>query len=253
MIAAEDTRHSKRLLEAYGIHTPLQALHEHNEQKKAEQLIDQLSAGRHIALITDAGTPAISDPGARLVAQVRAAGFPVIPVPGPCALIAALSVSGFICEDGFRFIGFLPPKQTARQKLLEQLRDESAVLVFYEAPHRILECITDLTAILGKDRQLLVARELTKLHEEIASVPLSEAHSWFTQDSNRQRGEFVLAVTGAIKKDGGLSADEERILGLLLAEMPVKTAVKLAAQITGAARNTLYDRALEARREPPYN
>lgn len=244
MIAAEDTRHSQRLLDACGIKTRLLALHEHNEQRAATQLIERLEAGKHIALITDAGTPAVSDPGARAVAQVRAAGHPVVPVPGPSAVAAALSVAGFVAEAGFRFVGFLPAKQAARRAQIASLRDDAAVLVFYEAPHRVCECVADLAAELGAERELLVAREMTKLHEEIARMPLGDAAAWFAADSNRVRGEFVLAVAGAPKREG-VHGEAERVLSLLLAELPLKTAAKLAAEITGASRNALYSRALE--------
>lgn len=244
MIAAEDTRHSQRLLDACGIKTRLLALHEHNEQRAATQLIERLEAGKHIALITDAGTPAVSDPGARAVAQVRAAGHPVVPVPGPSAVAAALSVAGFVAEAGFRFVGFLPAKQAARRAQIASLRDDAAVLVFYEAPHRVCECVADLAAELGAERELLVAREMTKLHEEIARMPLGDAAAWFAADSNRVRGEFVLAVAGAPKREG-VHGEAERVLSLLLAELPLKTAAKLAAEITGVSRNALYSRALE--------
>lgn len=246
LIAAEDTRHSQRLLDAYGIRTPLKSLHEHNENRQTDMLIEQLAAGRHVALISDAGTPAVSDPGARAVARVRTEGFPVIPVPGPCALVAALSVSGFSCDAGFRFVGFLPPKDAARRKIIEQLRSDPATLVFYEAPHRIVACVEDLTDILDGERTLMIARELTKLHEETVTLPLQAASAWLTEDANRRRGEFVLIVTGA-PATSGCGDEEKRILSLLLAELPLKTAVKLATQITGAPRNALYDMALETR------
>lgn len=243
VIAAEDTRHSQRLLDACGIRTRLFALHEHNEQSAAGQLIERLAAGENVALITDAGTPAVSDPGARAVARVRAAGHPVVPVPGPCAAVAALSVAGF-ADGGFRFVGFLPPKSVARRAALAALRDDAAALVFYEAPHRIEACVADIAAEFGGERRLLVARELTKLHEEIASLPLAEAGAWFAADANRVRGEFVLVVEGAPEQTG-LDAEAERVLGLLLAELPVKTAARLAAELTGVAKNALYARALE--------
>lgn len=243
VIAAEDTRHSQRLLDAFGIRTRLFALHEHNEQEAAGQLIARLAAGEQVAMITDAGTPAVSDPGARAVARVRAAGHPVVPVPGPCAAVAALSVSGF-ADGGFRFVGFLPPKSAARRAALAALRDEAATLVFYEAPHRVAECVADLLAEFGGERRLMVARELTKLHEEIAGMPLAEAPGWFAADANRQRGEFVLVVEGA-PPAAGIDAETERVLKLLLAELPVKGAARLAAEITGVARNALYARALE--------
>ncbi|KAI5916314.1 16S rRNA (cytidine(1402)-2'-O)-methyltransferase [Thauera sp. 2A1] len=247
VIAAEDTRHSQRLLDACGIRSRMLALHEHNEQAAAGQLIELLEKGQHVALITDAGTPAVSDPGARAVARVRAAGHPVVPVPGACAAIAALSVSGF-GEAGFRFVGFLPPKSAARRAALESLAADPDVLIFYEAPHRVVECVADMEMVLGGAREILIARELTKLHEESACLTLGEAAAWFASDPNRSRGEFVLVVRGAPAPQG-LGAEAERILALLLAELPVKTAARLAADISGAPRNALYARALQLKAE----
>lgn len=243
VIAAEDTRHSQRLLDACGIRTKMLALHEHNEQTAAGQLIDLLAQGRQVALISDAGTPAVSDPGARAVARVRAAGHPVVPVPGACAAVAALSVSGF-AEGGFRFVGFLPPKSAARRTALEKLAGERDALVLYEAPHRIAECVADIEAVFGGEREILIARELTKMHEEIARMPLAETAPWFAADANRSRGEFVLVVAGAPEAEG-LDVEVERVLALLLADLPVKTAARLAAEISGAPKNALYARALE--------
>lgn len=245
VVAAEDTRHSQRLLDAFGLKPRLTAVHQHNEQSAAAQLIGHLEAGRHVALITDAGTPAVSDPGARLVARVRTAGFPVVPLPGPCAAVAALSVSGF-AETGFRFVGFLPARPTARVAFLSGLRDEPDAMVFYEAPHRIVECVADLGRVFGAGRELLVAREMTKLHEQIVRMPLGEAADWFAADSNRVRGEFVLVLAGAPPGDG-LGAEAVRVLDLLLAELPVKSAARLTAEITGAPRKALYALALERR------
>ncbi len=242
VIAAEDTRHSQRLLDACGIGARLIPLHEHNEQAAAGQVIAHLEAGRHVALISDAGTPAVSDPGARAVARVREAGFPVVPVPGACAAVAALSAAGFT-DNGFRFVGFLPPKSAARRSALEALRAESVPLVFYESPHRIAECVADLATVLEAERELVIARELTKLHEQIVRLPLASAGDWLAADENRRRGEFVLIVSGAPAREG-LSPEEERVLCLLLAELPVKTAARLAATITGASRNALYAHAL---------
>lgn len=243
LIAAEDTRHSQRLLDAHGITTRLFALHEHNEQSAATRLIELLSEGRHIALISDAGTPGISDPGARAVARVLAAGHPVVPVPGACAAVAALSASG-MGEGGFRFVGFLPPKSAARRATLETLAPSPVPLVLYESPHRIAECLADLAAVLGDGRELVVARELTKRHEQIVRLPLSEAPAWLAADSDRARGEFVLVVSGAPPREG-LSPEAERVLALLLAELPLRSAVQLAAEITGVPRKLLYARALE--------
>ncbi|TAH49514.1 MAG: 16S rRNA (cytidine(1402)-2'-O)-methyltransferase [Betaproteobacteria bacterium] len=242
VVAAEDTRHSQRLLDACGIRTRLLAVHEHNEQAAAGQLIELLAAGRHVALITDAGTPAVSDPGARAVARVRAAGHPVVPVPGACAAVAALSVSGF-ADAGFRFVGFLPAKSAARRAALQKLAGDPDVLVFYEAPHRVAECVADMEAVMGGAREIVIARELTKLHEEVACLMLADTAAWFAADPHRSRGEFVLVLRGAPPPEG-LDVEAERVLSLLLAELPVKTAARLAADISGAAKNALYARAL---------
>ena len=244
-VAAEDTRHSQRLLDAFGIKTRLMALHEHNEQAAAGQIIRMLEAGQHVALITDAGTPAVSDPGARAVARVQEAGFAVVPVPGACAAIAALSASG-LADGHFHFHGFLPTKSAARCAQLESLRSVPATLVFYEAPHRIAETLDDIATTLEPARQIVVARELTKMFEQIVRMPLAEAPAWLAADPNRGRGEFVLLVSAAPPAEG-LPPEAERVLGLLLAELPVKQAAKLAAAITGAAKNALYERALALR------
>jgi 16S rRNA (cytidine1402-2'-O)-methyltransferase len=239
-IAAEDTRHSQRLLEAHGISAHLLALHEHNEQEGATRIIEMLGAGQHVALITDAGTPAISDPGARLVARVQEAGFPVLPIPGPCAAITALSASGLTAPH-FHFVGFLPTKTSARKSALETLRGiEESILVFYEAPHRILECVEDLQAGFEPEREIVFARELTKLFEQIARMPLAQAMDWLKEDPNRQRGEFVLLI-GPAPKASEISAEAQKILALLLEELPLKKAARLASEITGVPKNTLYD------------
>ncbi len=245
VIAAEDKRHSQRLLDAYGIRGQMLSVHQHNEQEAAGKVIGLLEAGQQIALITDAGTPAVSDPGARLVARVRAAGHVVVPVPGACAAVAALSVSG-IAEGGFRFVGFLPAKSAARVAALQRLCDETDAMVFYEAPHRIVECVADLLAVFGAERELLIAREITKLHEQIVSMPLADTAAWFEADSNRCRGEFVLVLAGKLP-DTGLEAETERVLALLLDELPLKSAARLAAELTGVSKNVLYARALELR------
>lgn len=242
-IAAEDTRHTRRLLDHHGIRTRLLAVHQHNEQAAADGLVALLAQGQHIALVTDAGTPAVSDPGARVVARVQQAGYPVIPLPGPSAVTTALSASGLV-EGRFLFVGFLPPKSAARRTELEALAATPAALVFYEAPHRVVECVADLAAVLGAQRELVVARELTKLHEQIARMPLAEAGDWFAADADRCRGEFVLIVSPPPLAEG-LSADAERTLRLLLPEVPLKTAARLAAELTGANKNALYQRALQ--------
>lgn len=249
VVAAEDTRHTQRLLDAFGLRVRTMAVHQHNEQAAAGQLIEQLAAGRQVALVTDAGTPAVSDPGARLVARVRAAGHPVVPLPGPCAAVAALSVAGF-AEGGFRFVGFLPAKAGARAAALAALRDERAALVFYEAPHRVRESVADMEAAFGGEREILVAREMTKLHEQIVRMPLAATQAWFEADPNRVRGEFVLVVQGA-PEAGGLDAEAVRVLDLLLAELPVKSAAQLAADITGSPRKALYALALTRRARKP--
>ncbi|WP_183636675.1 16S rRNA (cytidine(1402)-2'-O)-methyltransferase [Niveibacterium umoris] len=246
-IAAEDTRHTRRLLDHHGIRTRLLAVHQHNEQAAADGLVGLLEQGQHIALVTDAGTPAVSDPGAKVVARVQAAGFPVVPIPGPSAVTAALSASGLV-EGRFLFIGFLPPKSAARRTELESLATTPAALVFYEAPHRVIECVADLADVLGAGRELVVARELTKLHEQIARMPLQEAGTWFAADADRCRGEFVLIVSPP-PVEQGLPPEAERALRLLLTEVPLKTAAKLAAQLTGANKNALYERALEIKDE----
>jgi 16S rRNA (cytidine1402-2'-O)-methyltransferase len=247
VVAAEDTRHSQRLLDALGIRTRLVALHEHNEEAAAAGLIRLLEEGRQVALITDAGTPAVSDPGARAVARVQEAGYPVVPVPGPSAAIAALSASG-LTDAHFHFHGFLPVKSAARRAAIEALRAIPATLVFYEAPHRIAETVADLAAVLEPGRQLVIARELTKLFEQIVRLPLAEGPAWLAADPNRCRGEFVLLVSAPPPAEG-LDPAAERVLKLLLAELPVKSAARLAAEITGASKNLLYQRALALKGE----
>lgn len=243
VVACEDTRHARRLLDHHGIRGQLLALHEHNEQLAAEKLVALLAAGKQVALISDAGTPAVSDPGARAVAAVRQAGFRVTPVPGPNAAIAALSAAGL--EGPFHFSGFLPAKVGARRTALEALKSIPATLVFYEAPHRIEETVADLAALLEPTREIVIARELTKLFEQIERMPLAAAPAWLAADENHRRGEFVLLVSAPPPNvEGGLDAESERVLKLLLAELPVKQAAKLAAAITGQPKNVLYDRAL---------
>lgn len=243
-IAAEDTRHSGPLLKQLGATGRMLPAHQHNEHEAAARIIDKLQAGESVALISDAGTPGISDPGARVVAAVRAAGGRVVPLPGPCAATTALSASG-LNDEHFLFYGFLPSKAGQRRQAIESLRATPAALVFYEAPHRVLDTVGDLAELLGGDdgRTLVIARELTKLFESIHSGPLAEALDWLKADSNRQRGEFVLIVSGA--PAGGDDGEGERVLKLLLADgLPVKQAAKLAAAISGAGKNALYDLAL---------
>ena len=247
-IACEDTRHTRRLLDHYGIRAETFSLHEHNEAAASARLLRLLREGRTLALVSDAGTPAVSDPGARAVAAVREAGFDVIPVPGPNAAIAALSASG-LTDPHFLFYGFLPAKEAARRKAIAALKALPCALVFYEAPHRIEETVADLAAELEPQRTLVIARELTKLFESIVSLPLAEAPAWLAAEENRRRGEFVLAVSAPPPVEG-LPAEAERVLGLLLAELPLKQAVRLAAEISGASKNALYDLALEKKGTP---
>ena len=240
-VAAEDTRHSGPLLKQIGSPARTLPAHRHNEHEAAARILEKLQSGESVALISDAGTPGISDPGARIVAAVRAAGCKVVPLPGPSAVTTALSASGLL-DEHFLFYGFLPNKGGQRRQAIEELRDYPCALVFYEAPHRILETVADLAAVLG-ERTLVIARELTKLFESIHSGPLTAALDWLQEDPNRQRGEFVLLVSGA--PAGNDDGEGERVLKLLLAEgLPVKQAAKLASAITGAAKNALYERAL---------
>ncbi|MGE4448518.1 MAG: 16S rRNA (cytidine(1402)-2'-O)-methyltransferase [Azospira sp.] len=241
-VAAEDTRHSQPLLRHFGSGARLLPAHQHNEEQAAQGVIDKLAAGEAVALISDAGTPAVSDPGARIVARVREAGFKVVPLPGACAAVTALSASGLMAPH-FLFYGFLPAKAGQRQKELEALVALPYTLVFYEAPHRVLESVEALAAAFGPERTIVFARELTKLFETIHACPLGEALEWLKADANRQRGEFVLLVEGAPEDaDDGAG---ERVLKLLLTEgLPVKQCAKLAAEITGASKNELYQKAL---------
>lgn len=246
LIAAEDTRHSQRLLQYFGIGTPLAACHEHNERDQGGRFIGRLLAGEDVALISDAGTPLISDPGFHLVRSARAAGIAVVPVPGACALIAALSAAG-LPSDRFIFEGFLPAKAVGRRQRLEALREEPRTLLFYEAPHRLLESVEDMLAVFGPERPALLARELTKTFETLKGLPLAELRDFIAADSNQQRGECVLLVGGWQAPEGeeAISAESLRVLDLLLAEMPVKRAAALAAEITGVRKNLLYQAALE--------
>jgi 16S rRNA (cytidine1402-2'-O)-methyltransferase len=243
-IAAEDTRHTSGLLSHFGISKKLIAVHEHNEHQSAEKLLVQLTAGENIALVTDAGTPGISDPGAVVVDLVRKAGVRVVPIPGASAVIAALSASGIV-QNGFLFHGFLPASGAARRKALEILKTQAVTLVFYEAPHRIIESIVDMANVLGAERRITIARELTKTFETIYSCNLGEVKAWLEADANQQRGEFVLLVAAAAVKDAEEIPEETvRILKLLLAELPLKQAVKLATEITNEKKNVLYEFAL---------
>jgi 16S rRNA (cytidine1402-2'-O)-methyltransferase len=248
-IAAEDTRVTSRLLDHYGIASrKLIALHEHNEQRTAPHVIELLAAGRSVALTSDAGTPAFSDPGARLVAAVREAGFPVVPVPGPNAAAAALSASGF-AGPRFLFFGFLPARAGERRSALDEVKCASCMLVFYEAPHRIVETLEDLAAVLGGGRRIAIARELTKLFETIHICDLDAAAAWVSERPERQKGEFVLIVDAPMRRSDSALQETRRTLDILLDALPVRQAAALAAKITGVRKNDLYDLALEIKRE----
>lgn len=242
-VAAENTRNTHHLLQVHGINdAKLLPLHQHNERVASKKIISLLEQGQSVALVTDAGTPAVSDPGALLVEWVRLSGYRVIPIPGANAAIAALSASG-LDSSHFLFYGFLPSKRGARRAALQALAEYPYTMVFYEAPHRILECTEDLQAIFGSERKIMFAREITKLFESLHHCKLGDAQDWLNNDANNQRGEFVLLVSGATVREG-LDADSERTLGLLLQELPLKQAVQLAVKITGASKNELYQRAL---------
>lgn len=243
-IAAEDTRHSKRLLDFYQIKTPLISLHEHNESQRLQSLLDRLARGERVALISDAGTPLISDPGYRLVSAVLEKGFRVVPVPGACAAIAALCASG-LPTDRFVFEGFLPAKSGARQKHLQSLLNESRTIIFYESTHRIVDSLSDMVEIFGPTRRATMARELTKSFETIRQDGLADLLAWVQADPNQQKGEFVVLLQGA--ENAAASADEveaRRILTILMKEMPLKQAVAIATKILQGHRKSLYQLAL---------
>ena len=242
-IACEDTRHTQQLLRAYGIDArQLIALHEHNEAEAAQGVIERLSQGQRIAYVSDAGTPAISDPGARLAAACAAAGLRVLPLPGASSVTTALSAAGLAGDGQFVFHGFLPAKSGERQTAAAALAGEPRAVVLLEAPHRIT-ALAEALATLGK-RPITVARELTKQFEQVATLPCAELPAWLAADAQRQRGEFALVLHPAPSTAAGSADEGDRVLRLLLAELPLKTAVKLAADITGAPRNALYERAL---------
>jgi len=243
LIAAEDTRHARGLLDRLGVRAQLIACHEHNEREAAEIALEGLAQGARLAYVSDAGTPGISDPGARLVQAVRGAGFPVVPIPGPSAIATALSVGGLL-DSAFHFAGFLPSKVEARTKAIAALAALNATLVFYEAPHRVRDTVIALADVLGPQRQCVIARELTKLHEQIGALPLGEAARWLDDDANRMRGEFVLLVEGASAIETDDTAAIDQVLVPLVRELPLKQAVALAVEIGGSARNTVYARAL---------
>ncbi|MBI3546367.1 MAG: 16S rRNA (cytidine(1402)-2'-O)-methyltransferase [Gammaproteobacteria bacterium] len=244
LIAAEDTRHSGRLLKHFGVASKTEALHEHNERSQVPRLIEILQSGKSIAFITDAGTPLISDPGFHLVRAARQAGLNVIPVPGACAAIAALSAAG-LPSDRFVFEGFPPAKSAARRAVFEKLNEETRTLIFYESPHRILESLQDMLEIFGSEREAVIARELTKQFETVQGGALQKLCAWVNADKDQQLGEFVILIHGVPRSEReAVDADAERVLKILLQELPVSQATALAAKITGLKKNRLYDYAL---------
>jgi 16S rRNA (cytidine1402-2'-O)-methyltransferase len=242
-VACEDTRNTGHLLNQLGLSKPLIAAHQHNENEVAQKIIQRLKQGESIALVSDAGTPAISDPGARIVDAVRHAGFKIVPLPGASAVITAMSASGLL-HDRFYFVGFLSSKGGQRDGVLKSLCDIPATLVFYEAPHRIVDTVAALTAIFPATRQLVLARELTKLFEEIHRCPLSEASAWLAADAHRLKGEYVVLLEGASPDQDNALIEARRVLTILLESCSVKQAAQLAAQLTGQKKNALYQLAL---------
>ncbi|MDC9725710.1 MAG: 16S rRNA (cytidine(1402)-2'-O)-methyltransferase [Gammaproteobacteria bacterium] len=244
VIAAEDTRHSGILLQHFAIKTPSVSLHDHNELQRSELLLTRLQQGESVALISDAGTPLISDPGYKLVSLVREHGIKVIPIPGSCAVIAALSASG-LASDRFTFEGFLPPKQGARQQTLQALVDENRTMIFYDAPRRIEGTLADMVESFGGERKACIAREVTKLHETITTKPLNELLAWVADDSNQLKGECVVLVEGAKHHKDSSETEINRVLALLLKELPVKKAAAITSSLLEVSKNTAYDMALK--------
>ncbi len=244
LIAAEDTRHSAPLMAHFDIKTPMVAYHDHSDDRKVQQLIDKMQAGSKIALISDAGTPLISDPGYRLVAEARKHGIAVTPIPGASAITAALSASG-LATDRFRFDGFLPPKTTARQKMLTGLKDDPATLVFYEAPHRLLASLDDIQTVFGTERRMVVAREISKTFETFLCGSIAEVREQVAADSNQQRGEIVIMVAGAEQRDLAIDTASQKLMASLIPHMPLKQAASIVAEHTGIKKNLLYQWGLE--------
>jgi 16S rRNA (cytidine1402-2'-O)-methyltransferase len=243
LIAAEDTRHSLKLIKQYDIRTPTIALHEHNEIERTQALLSRLKAGENLALVSDAGTPLISDPGYHLVREARGAGIKVVPVPGAAAFVAALSAAG-LPSDRFIFEGFLPAKSTARCKALEALKTDLRTLIFYEAPHRIVNLLEDIKLILGTEREICVARELTKSYETLLSGNVESVLTQVTQDPNQQKGEFVVIVGGCRKVKTSMSAEHSLLLQILLEELPLKQAAAIVARYTGLVKAEVYQEGL---------
>lgn len=239
VIAAEDTRHSRPLLQHHGIDTPLVALHEHNERVEVDALVQRMLDGDSVALISDAGTPLISDPGFRLVRAARAAGVRCVPVPGACAAIAALSVAG-LPSDRFVFEGFLPPRSAARRARLQELAGDPRTLIFYESSHRVAESLADMREVFGGGREAVLARELTKLFETVIGEPLDDLAVRVAADPDQQRGECVLLVAGRGEEVDARLAEGQRVFAILREVLPPAKAAKLAAAISGAPRKALY-------------
>jgi len=240
VIAVEDTRHSRRLMQQFQIDTPMLAFHEHNEREQAPRLVDRLSRGESIALISDAGTPLVSDPGFHLVRLAREKDIRVVPIPGASAMLAALSVSG-LPSDHFVFEGFLPARSSARQKRLHMVASDSRTLIFYEAPHRLLETLADMGEVLGQQRYVVLARELTKTFETVKGDTVAKLLDWVTRDANQQKGEIVLLVQGKTSTDDtAVESEGKRVLSILLEELPLSQASALAAKITGNKKKALY-------------
>ncbi len=247
VIAAEDTRHSGLLLQHYSIKKQMLSLHQHNEQQRSEALLTRLQQGESVALISDAGTPLISDPGYRLVSLIREHGIQVVPVPGSCAAIAALSASG-LASDKFCFEGFLAAKKSSRIQQLEALNTESRTMIFYESPRRLIATLTDLISVFGEQRKACIARELTKLHETINTQSLADLLAWVESDPQQQKGESVLLVEGVEQTTTSDQAEIERVMSILIAEMPSKQAAKVGAQLLNINKNAAYDVALSLKK-----
>jgi len=246
LIAAEDTRHSQRLLQHFAIDTPAIAYHDHSDQRAVDRICQRLAAGESVALISDAGTPLISDPGYRLVRQVQDEGIRVFSVPGPCAAVAALSVSG-LPTDRFLFEGFLPSKALSRVNRLVELAEVTASVIFYEAPHRLLDSLQAMVDTFGPEREALLAREITKTFETIRRAPLADLVDFVSSDPNQQKGEIVLVVAGKGKAEGVLEADTAALLERLAEELPAKRAAAVVADLTGIRKKVLYEHLLAAK------
>ncbi len=247
-IACEDTRNTAQLLSRYGIQKPLIAAHQHNEREVAGKILQRLQAGERIALVSDAGTPGVSDPGAKIVNELKAAGIPVTPLPGASAAVSALSASGLL-DEHFYFAGFLPSKAGQRAAILQQLESMQASLIFYEAPHRIEESVQAMLETFGGERRIVFARELSKLFEEIHRCPLAQASGWLAADPHRLKGEYVLIIEGKAQAEQADQLEARRVLQILLQECPLKQAASLAAQLTGQKKNALYQLALSMKSE----